>query len=210
MRFANPEAFLLFIPFLAAAWYTWFRGVRLRSRFQYPMGSWIDQRPRFRLPSPFKVQFSTRFVALAFCIVALARPQEMFQKTNRLVDALDMVICLDLSKSMQAEDFKPNRLTVATNTLMDFVDHRPDDRIGLVLFSGEAYLAVPLTSDHDVVKDAIRNATTDGLQDGTAIGQALAVATSRLKDSKAKSYEHWEKMLERGRKWVRKLIILLI
>ena len=187
MKFANPEAFLLFVPLLLVAFFSWTVGIRKRSRILFSLGTWIDRRPRFTLPSPFRVHFVMRFLALSCMIVGLARPQIVFTKTNRTVEAVDMIISFDLSKSMEAIDFNPNRRTVAINTLVRFVDKRIDDRIGLVLFSGEAYLAIPLTVDHEVLKSGIINSSNDQLQDGTAIGQSLAVAVSHLRYSKAKS-----------------------
>lgn len=187
MRFANPEAFFLLIPLALAALWQWRTGIRRRSRLFVPSGSWINERPRFSLPSPFRVHFALRLTALVLLIVSLARPQAVYQRTNRIVEAVDMIICFDLSKSMDAIDFKPNRHTVAINTIARFIDKREDDRIGLVLFSGEAYLAVPMTTDHEIVKKAVINSSNKNLQDGTAIGQALAVATNHLKSSTAKS-----------------------
>ncbi len=187
MRFTNPEAFLLFIPYLLATLYTWRVGVRRRSRLDYPTGTWIDARPKLGLMSPFRLHFLLRSFALAFLIVGLARPQKVLTKENRIVEAVDMVICFDLSKSMEAVDFRPNRRKVAIETIESFIDKRVDDRIGLVLFSGEAYLAVPITHDHKVVKEAIEASSNKYLQDGTAIGQSVAVAVHHLRNSKAKS-----------------------
>ncbi len=175
MKFANPEAFLLLILVGIVAIFTWKIGVRRRSRIFYPTDNWISRRPRFTIPSPFKVHYFLRLIALILIVIALARPQHVHQRENRLVEAVDIVICFDLSKSMYAVDFHPNRHTVAINTMAKFVDSRADDRIGLVLFSGEAYLAVPLTHDHKVLKKAILESNEKGLQDGTAIGQSLAV-----------------------------------
>ncbi len=187
MRFLSPQAFLLLPLLIAVAWYTWKIGVRQRSRVYFPTDAWIAKRPRFRLPSPFKVYFFLRLIALLLIVYALARPQSVFQKTSRTVEAVEMIICFDLSKSMEAIDFTPNRHVVAINTITQFIDKRIDDRIGLVLFSGEAYLAVPLTQDHDVLKNAVVTATNKNLEDGTAIGQALAVGVHHLRYSKAKS-----------------------
>jgi Ca-activated chloride channel family protein len=128
-----------------------------------------------------------RSLALVLLAIGLARPQKVYTKEKRHVEAVDLVICFDLSKSMEAVDFRPNRRRVAIQTLGHFIDMRKDDRIGLVLFSGEAYLATPLTLDHSLVKKAIEESSNKYLQDGTAIGQSLAVAVSHLKDSKAKS-----------------------
>lgn len=187
MKFANPIFFALLGVLAAFAWYAWNVGVRRRSRVDYPTGTWIDQRPRLHLTSPFRLQTFLRVPALICLIVGLARPQHVFTKQNRIVEAVDMVICFDLSKSMEAVDFRPNRRAVAIQTVNAFIDKRVDDRIGLVLFSGEAFLAVPITHDHEIVKNAINESSNKYLQDGTAIGQALAVAVHHLRDSKAKS-----------------------
>jgi Ca-activated chloride channel family protein len=187
MNFTHPEALLLLALVWGVAIYQWRWGVRKRSRLDYPTGTWIDARPRFTLPSPFRLHLTLRTLALSLLVIALARPQEVFKKEQRTVEAIDMIISFDLSKSMEAVDFRPNRRGVAINTLMNFIDKRPDDRIGLVLFSGEAYLAVPLTVDHAILKEAVVNSSNRNLQDGTAIGQSLAVAVSHLKNSIAKS-----------------------
>lgn len=187
VQFTHPWVFLFFIPLAGVAWYTWKIGVRRRSRVDYPTGTWIDQRPKLTLISPFRLYFFLRLAALSLMIVALARPQHVFTKENRVVEAVDMVICFDLSKSMDAIDFRPNRHTVAVKTISAFIDTRADDRIGLVLFSGEAFLAVPITHDHKVVKDAVEKSSNKYVQDGTAIGQAIAVGVHHLRDSKAKS-----------------------
>lgn len=187
MRFANPEAFFLFLPLLFVAYFSLKKGVRLRSRVFYPLGTWVDKRPKLGKPSPFKIHFLLRLVALSFAIVALARPQEVFKKELRFAEAVDITICFDLSRSMDAVDFTPNRRTVALRTVSEFIDRRVDDRVGLVLFSGEAYLATPVTHDHQVLKDALMNSSNRFLLDGTAIGQSLAVAVHHLRNSKAKS-----------------------
>ncbi len=187
MSFAHPAFFLLLIPLAVAAWLAWRYGIKRRSRLFIPMASWIDQRPRFTIPSPFRVHYVLRLPALILIVIGLARPQEIFEREKRTIEAVDIVVSFDLSKSMDAIDFRPNRRTVAINVLTDFIDRRKDDRIGLVLFSGEAFLAVPTTTDHKVVKDALANSTNKFLQDGTAIGESLAVAVNHLKDSRAKS-----------------------
>jgi Ca-activated chloride channel family protein len=187
MNFANPEAFFLFIPLIAVFLFSRKTGPKLRSRLFVPFSNWVDSRPRFRVPTPFKIFLYFRFLALACLIVGLARPQEVLTKTKRNVDAVDMILSFDLSKSMDAIDFKPDRRTVAIETLKGFIEKRSNDRMGLVLFSGEAYLAVPLTMDHKIVTEAIEKSSNRLLQDGTAIGQSLAVATHHLRNSKAKS-----------------------
>jgi Ca-activated chloride channel family protein len=187
MTFKNPEFLFLFVLlFLGFLWNTrW--ALKARSRFVVPLGHWIDSRPKTFSITPFRFSNLVRFVALSFLIIALARPQKVLTKVKKNVDAVDIIITFDLSKSMDAIDFKPDRRTVAIQTLSSFIDRRPDDRIGLVLFSGEAYMAVPLTLDHDVLKKSINESSNRLLQDGTAIGQSIAVAVHHLRNSKAKS-----------------------
>jgi len=187
VSFAHPIFLFLLIPIAAAAWIVWRQGMKRRSRLFIPTASWIDQRPRFSIPSPFRVHYVLRLPALVLLVVGLARPQEIFEREKRTIEAVDIVMSFDLSKSMDAIDFRPNRRTVAINVLVDFIERRKDDRIGLVLFSGEAFLAVPTTTDHKVVTDALVNSTNKFLQDGTAIGESLAVSVNHLKDSRAKS-----------------------
>jgi Ca-activated chloride channel homolog len=187
MSFAHPWAFFAFIALLAAAWFAYRYGVRYRSRLYFPTDEWVNERPRFSYPTPYKIHIFLRITALAFIIVGLARPQLIFTKEKRSVDAVDMIVAFDLSKSMLALDFRPNRREVAIQTINQFVDARKDDRIGLVLFSGEAYLGVPLTQDHDTVKTAVSESSNRFIQDGTAIGQALALAVHHLQHSFAKS-----------------------
>lgn len=128
-----------------------------------------------------------RSIAIAFLIIALARPQSSSSRKSVKTDGIDIVMALDLSTSMLAMDFKPNRMEAAKNRAIDFVNNRVNDRIGLVVFSGESFTQCPVTVDHEVVKNQIRSLKTGMFQDGTAIGSGLATSVSRLKESKAKS-----------------------
>jgi len=130
-----------------------------------------------------------RVLAFIFAVIALARPQERDSRTRDLsVEGIDIMIALDLSTSMEAADFKPqNRLHVAKEVLTEFLAGRSNDRIGLVVFSGAAYTQAPLTLDYGVLKEVISQLRTRVLEDGTAIGDAVATALNRLRDSDAKS-----------------------
>lgn len=130
-----------------------------------------------------------RTVAFVLAVVALARPQERDSRVKDLsVEGIDIMIALDLSTSMEAADFRPNnRLFVAKEVLTEFLASRSNDRIGLVVFSGAAYTQAPLTLDYSVLKEVIRQLRTRVLEDGTAIGDAVATAVNRLRDSEAKS-----------------------
>jgi len=127
--------------------------------------------------------------ALAFIalVVALARPQETMKEEEINAEGIDIMLVMDLSSSMLARDFKPDRLEVAKAVATDFVNRRIHDRLGLVVFSGEAFSQCPLTTDHGVVKNFLSELTCGLLKDGTAIGMGLATAVNRLKDSEATS-----------------------
>lgn len=120
-------------------------------------------------------------------IVALARPQSTKGGRNVTTEGIDIVMALDLSASMLAEDLKPNRIEAAKKVAREFIDGRPTDRIGLVVFSGESFTQCPITSDHAVLKNLIGGLQSGMLADGTAIGEGLATAVNRIKTSKAKS-----------------------
>ncbi len=120
-------------------------------------------------------------------IVALARPQSSSGGQNVKTEGIDIVMALDISASMLAEDFKPNRIEAAKRVAEDFIDGRPNDRIGLIIFSGESFTQCPLTTDHSVLKNLFAGIQSGTLADGTAIGEGLATAVNRIKDSKSKS-----------------------
>jgi Ca-activated chloride channel homolog len=133
------------------------------------------------------ILFAVRVVAVALLIIVLARPQ----KTNRYQDVstegIDIVLTQDISGSMLARDFKPDRLDAAKNIATEFISGRPYDRIGLVVFSGESFTQCPITTDHAVLINLLREIQSGMIEDGTAIGMGLATAVNRIKDSKAKS-----------------------
>jgi Ca-activated chloride channel family protein len=126
---------------------------------------------------------------LAFCclIIALARPQTRNDEQLVTGEGIDIVLCLDISGSMLAQDFTPNRMEAAKNVAGEFIDHRPTDRIGLVIFSGESFTMCPLTTDRTVLKTQLYNVQSGLLEDGTAIGSGLATGVDRLRNSPSKS-----------------------
>ena len=133
--------------------------------------------------------FVFRICALTLVVLALARPQTLDvssrTKTNK---GIDIVMAIDVSSSMLAQDLKPSRLNALKEVAADFIDDRQNDRIGLVVYAGESYTKTPITSDKRIVKNALRSIRYDGvINDGTAIGMGLATAVNRLKDSRAKS-----------------------
>lgn len=131
--------------------------------------------------------FALRLMAFALLITALARPQSRSSWKDSKTEGIDIVISMDVSLSMLAKDFKPNRIEVAKEVILDFIDARPNDRIGLVIFGGEAFTQCPLTTNHKVLKNMFPQIKAGMLDQGTAIGLGLADAVARIKDSKAKS-----------------------
>ena len=133
------------------------------------------------------VMFILRVLALLMLIIGLARPQSTNTTVNNDTDGIDLVLGMDISGSMLAEDFRPNRMEAAKKVALDFVDKRPSDRIGLVIFSGESFTMCPITIDHQVLKEQIMNLKSGMVTDGTAIGDGLATSVDKLRYSKAKS-----------------------
>jgi Ca-activated chloride channel family protein len=187
LEFAHPGFFWL-LPVVAVmvAYYIW-REQRLQGSLS------ISAAPSFRLPvkSSFPAYrhlgIVLRSLAVAALIIALARPQTAFSWQNSTTEGIDIMIASDISGSMLAEDFKPNRLEAGKDIAIDFIKNRPNDRIGLVIFSGESFTQCPLTIDHDVLINLYDQIHYGMINDGTAIGEGLATAVSRLKDSPSKS-----------------------
>ncbi len=125
---------------------------------------------------------------LALLTVALARPQKTNEKVEQWTEGIDIMLVIDISQSMQIEDFKPNRLEAAKDVAEQFIDGRFQDRIGMVIFSGDAYSLSPLTTDYELLKNYIQDINFDMIENrGTAIGSALAVATNRMRESESAS-----------------------
>src|SRR6185312_3221743 len=131
--------------------------------------------------------FILRMLVLACIIVSIARPQTRFDETETEGEGIDIMLCIDVSGSMTSQDFQPNRMEAAKKVAEDFVDNRPSDRIGVVIFAGESFTQCPLTTDHYVLKSQIAQIRNGLLEDGTAIGSGLATSVDRLRNSKAKS-----------------------
>lgn len=129
------------------------------------------------------------YTALVLMIIALARPQNVKEVRDINREGIDIVVSLDLSRSMMQDDFKPDRLEAAKRVLVDFIGRRPDDRISLVIFGGEAYTKVPLTLDHRMLRETVENLGIEDItsNDRTAIGMGMGVALNRVKESEAKS-----------------------
>src|ERR1043165_5257046 len=142
--------------------------------------------------NPFKATLKKilpvfRVLALVSLMVAIARPQTSYDETKMTTEGIDIILAMDVSSSMLAKDFSPNRIEAAKKEAINFIDGRPHDRVGLVIFSGESFTQCPVTIDHAIVKSQLSQIKNGLLEDGTAIGMGLATAVQRLKESQAKS-----------------------
>jgi Ca-activated chloride channel family protein len=167
-----------------------FRMARLRAAaLRFPLAQLLARSPPGARELARRALPLLRMAAVALAVLALARPQTMGARLRDLsVEGIDIMIALDLSTSMEAQDFRPqNRLVVAKETLNEFISSRVNDRVGLVVFAGAAYTQAPLTLDYGVLREVVKQLRTRVLEDGTAIGDALAVCLNRLRDSDAKS-----------------------
>jgi len=192
MEFANKEyllLLLLIIPYIV--WYLMYRKkteptIRMSDTFVFS-----------HMPKSWKVRLMPllmllRVLVFTMVVLVLARPQTQNSWKNRTVEGIDIMLAMDVSTSMLAEDLKPNRIEAAKQVASEFIVGRPNDNIGLSIFAGEAFTQCPMTTDHASLLNLLQNTRTDiaarGLiEDGTAIGMGLANAVSRLKESKAKS-----------------------
>ncbi|MBI3720712.1 MAG: VWA domain-containing protein [Sphingobacteriales bacterium] len=186
ISFGQPWFFALMvlIPVLIV-WY-WRNNFKNQSSLMISSTKGVEAVANFK-SSFHHLPFILRLLSLALFITALARPQTRNDEQQKEGEGVDIVLCIDVSGSMNAEDLQPNRLEAAKQVAANFVDGRPTDRIGLVVFSGESFTQCPITADHAVVKAQILNIKSGFLQDGTAIGTGLATSVERLKSSKAKS-----------------------
>lgn len=187
IEFANPGFFWLLISIpLIVGWYIW-KEKELQGNLTVATLQGFPVPPNNFLPRLRHSGIVLRSLSLAALIIALARPQSSLSWQNTTTEGIDIIIASDISGSMLAEDFKPNRLQAGKNIAIDFIKARPDDRIGLVVFSGESFTQCPLTIDHDVLINMFNGIQNGMIEDGTAIGMGLATAVNRLKDSEAKS-----------------------
>lgn len=187
MQFAHPQylwLFLIFIPIIA--WYV------LRKIKSHPTLSVSTTSPYAKLPVSFKeylihLLFVLRLGVLACVIIIIARPQTYDSWRTSSTHGTDIILAMDISSSMLARDFKPDRLEAAKNVAAKFVSGREADNIGIVVFAGESFTAVPMTTDRSLLVNYINDISMNMLEDGTAIGDGLATSINRIKDGKAKS-----------------------
>lgn len=188
-EFRYPLVLLLFIPYFAMLAAFLFRRTGRAEGAAAVSSSAIIRGRRGFLAATYPWLTAFRFFAIACIIIALARPGKGVSSSNVQNLGIDIMIALDVSASMEGEDFEPkNRLEVAKLAVADFVAKRGTDRIGMVVFAGEAYLQCPLTLDHDVLFDILDELDFSSVSvDGTAIGDALSLCAARMMDSKSKS-----------------------
>ena len=188
ITFLNPGFFWLFLLLpIAIAWYFWKRNQQVATLKISSLKGFQGQNSFLAKLKP--VLFVLRLLALSSLIIALARPRTVdVSNQTKTTKGIDIVMAVDVSGSMLAKDLKPNRMEALKDVAQTFVENRPNDRIGLVVYAAEAYTKTPVTSDKAIILEAIKSIKYDNiLQDGTGIGMGLTTAINRLKDSKAKS-----------------------
>lgn len=188
MYFEYPKLlWLLLVPALLAVRYLYLE--------------FLDRRPHMRVSkvTPWKiggktalgvvrhVPFALRIAALSLLVVAIARPRSSTKVDKVDTEGIDIMFAMDVSTSMLARDFTPDRISAAKDIAIEFIAQRPSDRMGIVVFAGESYTQCPLTTDRATLINLMKEVSTELLEDGTAIGNGLATAVARLKDSDAKS-----------------------
>jgi len=189
IEFKDPAWLLLLLPAAGmAAWYIW-KGLYHRESALAVSSAEVVRRPRTIRVVLYPWLPALRFLSIFFIIIALSRPGRGIDYTSIRNQGIDIMIALDVSDSMMGEDFQPkNRLEVAKQVIGEFIGKRPTDRIGLVVFSGDAYLQCPLTAEREMIGEILDDVDFETVEEeGTAIGEALALAASRMMDSRAKS-----------------------
>lgn len=189
MFFEYPKLFWLLLVLLPmVALYVW---RELRGREPYLLVSsvkpWNFMKESFLKKTLRHIPFVLRCIAVAALILAIARPRSASQVENVSTEGIDIVLDIDVSTSMLAMDFKPDRINAAKKIAVEFISQRPADRMGIVVFAGESYTQCPLTTDRPTLINLMKEVNCGIIEDGTAIGNGLATAVSRLKDSDAKS-----------------------
>lgn len=186
LEFSDPYWFilLLIIPIMIVYHYFTFR--KQFSQLQISSLEWLQKSKSKSLREKLTfLPFLFRILTVFFLIIVLARPQSNFSRKETSIEGIDIVIAMDISSSMDAMDFKPSRMEAAKKVAKEFISGRPNDRIGLVAFSGEAFTQCPLTTDHKVLSDLFKPLKSGMIEDGTAIGDGLLTAVNRIKDSEA-------------------------
>lgn len=185
--FKNPEFLwlLLLIPVIIFFMYYF----RFKKVSNLKISSFDNFKTKSFKSKLYPLLNTLRIISIALVIIAVSRPQEISNSSRtKTSSGIDIVIAVDISSSMLAQDLKPNRLEALKSVASEFINDRINDRIGLVIYAGESYTKTPVTSDKEVVINSLTEISFDGIiDDGTAIGMGLATSVNRLKDSKAKS-----------------------
>lgn len=185
ITYANPGfLYLLILLPLLGVWY-WYKLFNNEPGLQLSSTSGFSATPRSWRQYLIHLLFVFRLLAIGLLILALARPQSSTRSRNVNIEGIDIVMAMDVSSSMLAQDLRPDRLEAAKDVASDFIEGRPDDRIGLVIFSGESFTQSPLTSDHSMIRNLFKDIESGMIEDGTAIGDGLATSINRLKESEA-------------------------
>ncbi|MBB4036722.1 Ca-activated chloride channel family protein [Dysgonomonas hofstadii] len=185
--YANPKyLFLLLLLIPLIGWYI-YKLRKMQATFKMSSGFAFEKAPSTLRVYLRHFPFLLRIIALALIIIVLARPQSVSSSDTSNSEGIDIVMALDISGTMMAQDFSPTRLEAAKKVAAEFINDRPNDRIGLVIFAGESFTQCPLTTDHRVLLNLLNEVKFGMIQDGTAIGLGLANSVNRLKDSQSKS-----------------------
>ncbi len=187
LLFADPEYLWLLLLIPAAVVMYWYKLRHYTVPMQMSSTAALRQSaPGWKHYARYGL-FGLRMLAIGMLILALARPQTNMNRQDISVEGIDIMLATDISSTMLAEDLRPNRLEAAKEVAIEFISNRPDDRIGLVVFSGESFTQCPLTANHALLINLYKDITFGMIDDGTAIGDGLATAVNRLKESKTKS-----------------------
>jgi Ca-activated chloride channel homolog len=187
VKFAYPIVLWLLLLVPALGYWYWKNKNSISPNFAFSSLQIFGKTPKTLKEKLADLPAWLKILSLAFFIIAAARPQSFSSGENIYTEGIDIAMLLDISGSMLAEDFKPNRVEAAKKVIDDFIAGRTNDKIGLVIFSGESFTQCPLTVDYNVLRGLLKEIHTGMIEDGTAIGNAIANGVNRLKDSKSKS-----------------------
>lgn len=189
LEFKMPLMLLLLVPWAAMLFWFLFRKIYDREAAVAVSSERVFRARGSLRARTYRFLPALRFMAILLLIIALSRPGKGIHYSSVKNLGVDIMVAMDVSLSMLAEDFQPkNRLAVSKQVIEDFVGRRANDRVGMVVFAGEAYLQCPLTIEHGMIRDIVKEVDFDSVHvDGTAIGDAIALATARMMESKAKS-----------------------
>ena len=183
-NFINSEfLYLLVLPISIIIWYA-IKHKSYSSTIVFSATESIKNKPTIKQILRH-IPYLLKVIAAALLIIAIARPQSSINWEESTTEGIDIVLAMDISGSMLAQDLKPDRLEASKNVAIDFISKRKNDRVGLVIFAGESFTQCPLTTDHNVLINLFKDVKSGMVDDGTAVGMGLATAVNRLKTSKA-------------------------